>query len=110
MTTNTYDRPSLSANDPIKRERKAKRRSLTKEPSIIRQCENAIQRDEVTRLRVRVIVCSSSHPHLISDLFRFLQQRQVKDLQRRLREAEKVKREDIKPAIRTTPEVIDLTQ
>jgi len=87
VTTNTYDRPSLSANDPAKGERRAKRRSTTKEPSIIRRCENAIQRDEVTRLR-----------------------KQVKDLQRRLSESDKVKREDIKPIIRTTPEVIDLTQ
>lgn len=37
-------------------------------------------------------------------------QKQVKDLQRRLSEVEKVKQEDIKPAIHTTPEVIDLTQ
>ena len=54
VTTNTYDRPSLSSNDPIKREKRSKRRSITKEPSIVRQCENAIQRDEVARLRVRM--------------------------------------------------------
>ncbi|KAF9652647.1 hypothetical protein BDM02DRAFT_3108719 [Thelephora ganbajun] len=87
VTTNTHDRPSLSMNDPTKGDRRTKRRSITKEPSIVRRCENAIQRDEVTRLR-----------------------KQVKDLKRRLREAEKVKQEDIKPAIRTAPEVIDLTQ
>lgn len=87
VTTNTYDRPSRSMNDPTKGERRVRRRSITKEPSIVRQCENAIQRDEVTRLR-----------------------KQVKDLQRRLREVEKVKREDIKPVIRPPPEIIDLTQ
>jgi len=53
----------------------------------------------------------SNRPPLISDSLRFLcAQKQVKDLQRRLREAETVKQEDIKPVIRPTPEVIDLTQ
>ncbi|KAF9787885.1 hypothetical protein BJ322DRAFT_588943 [Thelephora terrestris] len=87
VTTNTYDRPSPSKNDTKKGERRAKRRSITKEPSIVRQCKKAIKRDEVTRLR-----------------------KQVTDLQRRLRETEKVGREDIKPVIRPAPEVIDLTQ
>ena len=68
VTTNTYDRPSPSTNDPIKGERKIKRRSMTKEPSIVRQCENAIQRDEVTRLRVRMIICYSGRPSLISNM------------------------------------------
>jgi len=87
VTTNTYDRPSASTKGSIKSERRAKRRSITKEPSIVRQCKNAIKREEVTRLR-----------------------KQVKDLQRRLKDTEKVKQEDIKPVIRPPPEVIDLTQ
>lgn len=67
VTTNTYDRPSPSTNSPTKGERRAKRRSITKEPSIVRQCENAIQRDEVTRLRVSIQISASSHQRLIPD-------------------------------------------
>lgn len=54
---------------------------------------------------------SFESPPLISDSFPFLlcAQKQVKDLRRRLREAEKVKQEDTKPVIRAASEVIDLT-
>jgi hypothetical protein len=110
VTTNTYDRPSHLTNGPMKGEKRVRRRSIPKEPSIVRQCENAIQRDEVTRLRVRdPDRCLESSA---SDSFRSFWhvQKQVKELQRRLRETEKVKREDIKPVTHPIPEVIDLTQ
>lgn len=67
VTTNTYDRPSPSKNDTKKGERRAKRRSITKEPSIVRQCKKAIKRDEVTRLRVSIQIVASSHQRLTSD-------------------------------------------